>query len=131
MITIDSQMQLLNVSFLSEYLDFLLAAYMMIPSARMLLNISIHMYQVNGVRSPNQGILFGGSIDSICLAGKYCVLAEKSACLYLLYLAAQVPPTIINALVMKTPTFHKLAKALLIYETLSGDEIRDLILKIN
>ena len=25
---------------------------------------------------------------------------------------------------------HKLAKALLIYETLSGDEIRDLILKI-
>ena len=26
-------------------------------------------------------------------------------------------------------TLHKLAKALLVYETLSGDEIRDLILK--
>ena len=29
----------------------------------------------------------------------------------------------------KLMTLHKLAKALLIYETLSGDEIRDLILK--
>ena len=30
----------------------------------------------------------------------------------------------------KIDDLHKLAKALLIYETLSGDEIRDLILKI-
>ena len=29
----------------------------------------------------------------------------------------------------KTDDLHKLAKALLVYETLSGDEIRDLILK--
>ena len=32
-------------------------------------------------------------------------------------------------LTQKIDDLHKLAKALLIYETLSGDEIRDLILK--
>ena len=32
-------------------------------------------------------------------------------------------------LTSKIDDLHKLAKALLIYETLSGDEIRDLILK--
>ena len=34
-----------------------------------------------------------------------------------------------NILTDKIDDLHKLAKALLIYETLSGDEIRDLILK--
>ena len=35
-----------------------------------------------------------------------------------------------NVLTEKIDDLHKLAKALLIYETLSGDEIRDLIQKI-
>ena len=34
-----------------------------------------------------------------------------------------------NVLTEKVDDLHKIAKALLIYETLSGDEIRDLILK--
>ena len=34
-----------------------------------------------------------------------------------------------NVLTDKIDDLHKIAKALLVYETLSGDEIRDLILK--